>query len=138
MSALAGDFPHFEEAARALFANDLKRLAQIVDSGWKMSATMRWHWRMGRDCGPDRTSRPASAIQEHSVQNPLVSGCIICDRRCRRIRNVIQASTQSRAAREGMAKDSAGDFYPSPVVDLARPGAVTRLVTLSSSWLSPL
>ena len=32
MSALAGDFPHFEEAARALFANDLKRLAQIVDS----------------------------------------------------------------------------------------------------------
>ncbi|HKT64211.1 MAG TPA: DUF2239 family protein [Burkholderia sp.] len=33
MSALAGDLPNFEEAARALYANDLARLAGLI-GGW--------------------------------------------------------------------------------------------------------
>ncbi|HDR9526974.1 TPA: DUF2239 family protein, partial [Burkholderia stabilis] len=33
MSAMAGDLPGFEEAARALYANDPARLAELV-SGW--------------------------------------------------------------------------------------------------------
>lgn len=33
MAALAGDFPGFEEATRALFARDLKRLAALI-AGW--------------------------------------------------------------------------------------------------------
>ncbi|MGS0892630.1 DUF2239 family protein [Burkholderia stagnalis] len=33
MSALAGDLPGFEEAARALYANDLARLAELI-AGW--------------------------------------------------------------------------------------------------------
>ncbi|WP_175798762.1 DUF2239 family protein [Burkholderia ambifaria] len=33
MSAIAGDLPGFEEAARALYANDLARLAELI-AGW--------------------------------------------------------------------------------------------------------
>ncbi|WP_193097465.1 DUF2239 family protein [Burkholderia sp. Z1] len=33
MSAMAGDLPGFEEAARALYANDLARLAELI-AGW--------------------------------------------------------------------------------------------------------
>ncbi|WP_041490422.1 DUF2239 family protein [Burkholderia cepacia] len=33
MSAIAGDLPAFEEAARALYANDLARLAELI-AGW--------------------------------------------------------------------------------------------------------
>ncbi|RKU01910.1 DUF2239 domain-containing protein [Burkholderia sp. Nafp2/4-1b] len=33
MSALAGDLPNFEEAARALYANDLARMAELI-AGW--------------------------------------------------------------------------------------------------------
>ncbi|WP_322027499.1 DUF2239 family protein [Burkholderia sp. BCC1977] len=33
MSAIAGDLPGFEEAARALYANDLERMAELV-AGW--------------------------------------------------------------------------------------------------------
>jgi hypothetical protein len=42
MSALAGDVPGFEEAARALFAGDGKRFDQCVD-GWP--ADVRDHAR---------------------------------------------------------------------------------------------
>ncbi|WP_315806867.1 MULTISPECIES: DUF2239 family protein [unclassified Bradyrhizobium] len=30
MSAMAGNFPHFEEASRALFADDLRRFAELI------------------------------------------------------------------------------------------------------------
>jgi hypothetical protein len=30
MSAIAGDLPHFEEAARALYANDHARMAHLM------------------------------------------------------------------------------------------------------------
>ncbi|RQZ11902.1 DUF2239 family protein [Burkholderia sp. Bp9031] len=33
MSAIAGDLPGFEEAARALYANDLERMAELI-AGW--------------------------------------------------------------------------------------------------------
>jgi hypothetical protein len=33
MSAMAGDFPGFEEASRALFANDRRRFAELI-AGW--------------------------------------------------------------------------------------------------------
>ena len=33
MSAMAGDFAHFEEASRALFADDKRRFAELI-AGW--------------------------------------------------------------------------------------------------------
>ncbi len=33
MSAMAGDLPGFEEAVRALYANDLTRVAELI-AGW--------------------------------------------------------------------------------------------------------
>ena len=38
LSALAGDLPRFEEASRALFADDLPRLEQQMQ-GWPVAVT---------------------------------------------------------------------------------------------------
>jgi len=63
MSAMAGDYPHFEEASRALFANDLERLEQLIDT-WPPDV---------RDYALRLAHAPAQWTSRHPSANPSQS-----------------------------------------------------------------